>query len=129
MLAGLPPERWQTLTWRAQDDVVLRQQGVAVRAPWATGGAPGSTSQPRVAPGPAGWRRGERPGPGERGEGQGAFSNLPPDPPLPRLVALAPRRWPIAPLYEEATGEGGLAPYQGRRWDGLPRHLALGMLA
>src|SRR5215813_7615144 len=46
VLAGLPPERWQTLTWRAQDDVVLRQQGVAVRAPWATGGAPGSTSQP-----------------------------------------------------------------------------------
>ena len=39
VLAVLPTDRWQALTWREYDDVVLRKQFVAVRVPWATGGA------------------------------------------------------------------------------------------
>src|SRR5512145_334870 len=71
VLAALPQERWQTITWREQDDVVLRKQFVAVRAHWATGGAQCSTSHHRVATGPEGWLLGERPVPGERGEVKG----------------------------------------------------------
>ena len=54
---------------------------------------------------------------------------LPADTPLQRLVELAHSRWPIEQFYEDAKGECGLDHYQGRRWDGLHRHLALVMLA
>ncbi len=59
----------------------------------------------------------------------GTWSNLPADTPLHRLVELAHSRWPIEQFYEDAKGECGLDHYQGRRWDGLQRHLALVMLA
>ena len=127
--AALPADRWHTLTWRERDAGVLRTQCVAVRAHGATGGAQGSPSQPRVCPGPEGWRLGERPGPGARGAVQGEDRNLPADTPLPRRGELAHRRWPLEPCYEDAQGAWGLDHDQGRRWDGRPRHRALGMLA
>jgi SRSO17 transposase len=129
VLAALPEDRWQPLTWREHDDVVLRQQFGAIRVHWATGGAQGSTSHQRVTTGPEGWLLGERPLPGARGEVKWYYSNLPAETPLQRLVELAHSRWPMEQFYEDAKGEGGLDHYQGRRWDGLHRHLALVMLA
>src|SRR5262245_30009587 len=129
VLEGLPEDRWQTITWRERDAVALRKQFVAVRAHWATGGAQFATSHHRVCTGPEGWLLGERPIPGERGDCKWYFSNLPADTPLQRLVELAHSRWPIEQFYEDAKGECGLDHYQGRRWDGLHRHLALVMLA
>ena len=129
VLEALPADRWQTITWREHDDVVLRKQFVAVRVHWATGGAQFSTSHHRVCTGPEGWLLGERPVPGDRGEVKWYYSNLPADTPLQRLVELAHSRWPIEQFYEDAKGECGLDHYQGRRWDGLHRHLALVMLA
>jgi SRSO17 transposase len=129
VLDALPEDRWQTITWRERDGGVLCKQFVAVRAHWATGGAQFSTSHHRVWTGPEGWLLGERPVPGERGEVKWYYSNLPADTPLQRLVELAHSRWPIEQFYEDAKGECGLDHYQGRRWDGLHRHLALVMLA
>jgi len=129
VLEALPEDRWQTITWRERDGGVLRKQFVAVRAHWATGGAQFSTSHHRVCTGPEGWLLGERPVPGVRGEVKWYYSNLPADTPLQRLVELAHSRWPIEQFYEDAKGECGLDHYQGRRWDGLHRHLALVMLA
>src|SRR5262249_50175601 len=129
VLAALAKDGWQPLTWREHDDVVLRKQCAAVRVHWGTGGAQFSTSHHRVATGPEGWLLGERPVPGERGEGKWYYSNLPADTPLQRLVELAHSRWPIEQFYEDAKGECGLDHYQGRRWDGLHRHLALVRLA
>jgi SRSO17 transposase len=129
VIEALPEDRWQAITWREHDDVVLRKQFVAVRVHWATGGPQFSTSHPRVCTGPEGWLLGERPVPGERGDLKWYLSNLPADTPLRRLVELAHSRWPIEQFYEDAQGECGLDHYQGRRWDGLHRHLALVMLA
>jgi SRSO17 transposase len=129
VLAALPEERWQSITWREHADGVLRKQFVAVRVHWATGGAQFSTSHSRVSTGPEGWLLGERPLPGDHGDVKWYYSNLPADTPLHRLVELAHSRWPIEQFYEDAKGECGLDDYQGRRWDGLHRHLALVLLA
>src|SRR2546421_2811455 len=129
VLEALPEDRWQTITWREHDDVVLRKQFAAVRVHWATRGTQFSTRHHRVSTGPEGWLLGERPVPGESGDRKWYFSTLPADTPLRRLVELAHSRWPIEQFYEDAKGECGLDHYQGRRWDGLHRHLALVMLA
>jgi hypothetical protein len=100
-----------------------------VRVHSATGGAPCSTSHHRVSTGPEGWLLGERPVPGERGEGKWYVSNLPADTPRQRLVELAHSRWPIEPCSADAKGECGLAHDQGRRGEGRHRHLALVILA
>jgi len=129
ILAALPEARWQPITWRQHEDRALRKQFVAVRVHWATGGAQFSTSHHRVSTGPEGWLLGERPVPGDSGDHKWYVSNLPAATPLHRLVELAHSRWPIEQFYEDAKGECGLDHYQGRRWDGLQRHLALVMLA
>jgi SRSO17 transposase len=129
VLAALPDARWQTITWREYAGTVLCKQFVAVRGHWATGSAQFSTTHHRVYTGPEGWLLGERPVPGEHGDIKWYFSNLPANTPRERLVELAHSRWPIEQFYEDAKGECGLDDYQGRRWDGLHRHLALVMLA
>jgi SRSO17 transposase len=129
VLEALPAAHWQTITWREHAETVLRKQFIALRVHWATGGAQLSTTHHRVYTGPEGWLLGERSVPGERGEVKWYYSNLPADTPLQRLVELAHSRWPIEQFYEDAKGECGLDDYQGRRWDGLHRHLALVMLA
>ena len=129
VLEALPADRWQPLTWREPAGVALRKQFVARRVHWATGGAQLSPRHHRVFTGPEGWLLGERPVPGEHGDVKWYYSKLPAATRRHRLVALAPSRWPIEQCYEDAKGECGLAHYQGRRWDGLARHLALVMLA
>ena len=105
---------------------VLRKQFVAVRVHWATGGAQFSTSHHRVSTGPEGWLLGERPVPGDHGDVKWYYSNLPAETRLQRLVELAHSRWPLSNSTRTPRGECGLDDYQGRRWDGLHRHLALG---
>ena len=129
VLDALPEPRWQTITWREYAGTVLRKQFVAVRVHGATGGTQFSTAHHRVYTGPEGWLLGERPVPGDHGDLKWYYSSLPADTPLQRLVELAHSRWPIEQFYEDAKGECGLDDYQGRRWDGLHRHLALVMLA
>jgi hypothetical protein len=132
---ALPQGAWQTVTWRegSHDPTgatgTLCKQFVAVRVHRATGGAPLPVTDRRVRTGPEGWLLGERPLPGHAGERKYSVSSLPADTPLPRLVELAQARWASEQFYEEAKGECGLDDYQGRRGDGLHRHLALVMLA
>jgi SRSO17 transposase len=129
LLDGQPEEAWQTVTWREGTKGDLRKQYIALRVHRATGGAHLPITDRRVSTGAPGWLVGERPLPGTTGDRQWYFSNLPAETALPRLVELAHARWTIEQFYEDAKGECGLDDYQGRRWDGLQRHLALVMLA
>jgi SRSO17 transposase len=129
-LDALPESRWQEVVWRwGSAGEPLGKQVVAIRAHRATGNTQHSTSHSRVTTGPEGWLIGERPLPGERGAAKWYFSTLPADTPWARLIALAHQRWVIEQFYEDAKGECGLDHYQGRRWEGLHRHVALTMLA
>jgi len=131
----LPEDAWQTVTWREGTKGPMRKQFAALRAHWATGSpvagrSERSTSHPRVQTGPEGWLLCERPLPGETAEKpKWYYANLPADTPVLVLVQLAHSRWAVEQFYEESKGECGLDHYQGRRWDGLHRHLALVMLA
>jgi SRSO17 transposase len=128
---AIPAAQWRTVCWRERGaDQPLAKQVVALRVQWATGSPEHfSASHPRVRTGPEGWLIGERPLPGERGDPKWYVSNLPPETSWERLITLAHTRWAIEQFYEDAKGECGLDDYQGRRWDGLHRHVALCMLA
>jgi SRSO17 transposase len=133
LLDCLPDAAWETVTWREGTKEPLRKQFVAVRAHRATGNPDvgRSATHSRTTTGPKGWLLGERPVPGETGERKWYFCwlpHLPIDTPLERLVTLAHARWAIEQFYEDAKGECGLDDYQGRRYDGLHRHLALVLL-
>ena len=129
IIAKLPDEQWKTITWREGSRGAMSKQFVAVRMLWAIGTSARTLEDRRVYTGAEGWLIGEKPLPGEEGECKYSFSNLPADMRLEQLVPLVRGRWPIEQFYEEAKQECGLDDYQGRRWDGLHRHLALVMLA
>jgi hypothetical protein len=95
------------------------------------------TKYPYSATAAEGWLIGERP-PGELSstenkEGEEElnyyYSSLGAEVSLERLASVAKSRWAIEQFYEDGKGECGLSDYQGRRWEGLHRHLALSMLA
>jgi SRSO17 transposase len=155
LIDAQPTEAWQIIEWRQGTKGTMRAQVLALRVHWATGSPRHSTSHSRVHTGPEGWLLAERPvsapksqepstdepaspagtsKPEVAGEQEAAeikywFSSLPPQISLSRLVTLAHARWVIEQFYEDAKQECGLDDFQGRRWDGLHRHLALVMLA
>src|SRR5215218_3756995 len=132
VIGSLPEEAWQTVLWREGTKGTLSKQMVALRVHRATGSDRHSTTHERVVTAQEGWLIAERPLrraaeedlPGEE-ELKYYYSSLGAEVPLKRLAALAKSRWAIEQFYEDAKGECGLGDYQGRRWDGLHRHLAL----
>ena len=143
-------------SWREGTKGTMQAQVMAIRVHWATGSPRHSTSHSRVHTGPEGWLLAERPvsrtqesrafhrragatrrhrkAGSRRGTRSGGDEVLvqyrcPQTPRLERLVTLAHARWVIEQFYEDAKQECGLDDFQGRRWDGLHRHLALVMLA
>jgi SRSO17 transposase len=136
LIGSLPQEAWQTVLWREGTKGTLSKQMLALRAHRATGSDRHSTTHERVLTAEEGWLIAERPL--RRSEGEDLpdeeklkyyYSSLGADVSLERLAALAHSRWAIEQFYEDAKGECGLGDYQGRRWDGLHRHLALSMVA
>ena len=110
----------------------LSKQMVALRAHRATGSQRHSTTHERVFTAAEGWLIGERPLPKagkEEEELNYYYGSLGAQASLERLASLAKSRWAIEQFYEDGKGECGLGDYQGRRRDGLHRHLALSMLA
>jgi SRSO17 transposase len=52
-------------------------------------------------------------------------SNAPPETKVSTLLLVAFSRWRIERCFEDQKGEVGLDHYEGRRWLGLQRHLAI----
>jgi SRSO17 transposase len=130
VLGSLPEDAWREVSWREGNKGTLSKRMVAVRMHRGTGSdRRHSVSHGRVQTGPEGWLIGERPLVGHGGESKYYFSTLPQATSLKRLTELAHSRWAIEQFYEDAKGECGLSDYQGRRWDGLHRHLSLVMVA
>jgi SRSO17 transposase len=135
LIGSLPEEAWRTVLWREGTKGTLSKQMVALRVHRATGSDRHSTTHERVVTAQEGWLIAERPLQSEREDSPGEeelkyyYSSLGADVSLERLAALAKSRWAIEQFYEDAKGECGLGDYQGRRWDGLHRHLALSMVA
>jgi SRSO17 transposase len=138
VVGSLPEEAWQTVLWREGTKGTLSKQMVALRVHRATGSPlRHSTTHERVLTAQEGWLIAERPLrraaeedlPLGEEELKYYYSSLGAEVPLKRLAALAKSRWAIEQFYEDAKGECGLGDYQGRRWDGLHRHLALVMVA
>jgi hypothetical protein len=113
---------------------------VALRVHRATGSPRHSIDHELVLTAKEGWLIGERPLPGgepssahKKNEGEEElkyyYSSLGTEVSLKRLASVAKIRWAIEQFYEDAKGECGLSDYQGRRWEGLHRHLTLSMLA
>ena len=138
LIESLPEEAWQTVSWREGSKGTLSKQMVALRAHRATGSPRHSIDHELVLTAKEGWLIAERPLPGEPSSAQNKegeeelsyyYSTLGTEVSLERLAALAKARWAIEQFYEDGKGECGLSDYQGRRWEGLHRHLALSMLA
>jgi SRSO17 transposase len=135
VIGSLPDGAWQTVSWREGTKGTLSKQMVALRAHRATGSPRHSTTHDRVVTAAEGWLIAERPLVRPAGKEPGEedlkyyYSSLGADVSPARLTALAHSRWAIEQFYEDAKGECGLRDYQGRRWDGLHRHLALSMVA
>jgi hypothetical protein len=155
LIETLPESAWQTIGWREGTKGTMQTQAVAMRVHWVTGSQRHSSSHRRVPTGPEGWLLAERPRPvpksqepstdepvsaddtarpqvaGEQEAPQTKywFSSLPPETSLVDLITLAHARWVIEQFDEDAKQECGLDDFQGRRWDGLHRHLALVILA
>ena len=137
LIGSLPEEAWQTVSWRKGTKGTLSKQMVAIRAHRATGSPRHSIEHELVLTAAEGWLIAERPLPGEPSaenkEGEEElkyyYSTLGAEVSLERLASVAKSRWAIEQFYEDGKGECGLSDYQGRRWEGLHRHLALSMVA
>jgi SRSO17 transposase len=137
LIGSLPEEAWRTVSWREGTKGTLSKQMVALRTHRATGSDRHSIDHELVLTAAEGWLIAERALPGqpsstenEEGEEElNYYSSLGAEVSLERLASLAKSRWAIEQFYEDAKGECGLGDFQGRRWEGLHRHLALSMLA
>jgi len=139
LIGSLPEEAWRTVSWREGTKGTLSKQMVALRAHRATGSDRHSIDHHElVLTAAEGWLIAERALPGqpsstENEEGEEElnyyYSSLGAEVSLERLASVAKSRWAIEQFYEDAKGECGLGDFQGRRWEGLHRHLALSMLA
>jgi len=138
LIGSLPEEAWRTVSWREGTKGTLSKQMVALRAHRATGSPTHSIDHELVLTAAEGWLIGERPLPGgpssaKNKEGEEDlkyyYSSLGAEVSLERMASLAKSCWAIEQFYEDGKGECGLSDYQGRRWEGLHRHLALSMLA
>ncbi len=121
LLATLAPQAWKTVAWRTGTKGALVKQCARVRVYRTGRRGRGHPSH--------GWLIGERPLPAHAGEAKYYYAWGLEERTLGDLLELVHVRWVVERFYQDAKGELGLDAYEGRRWPGLHRHVALVMLA
>lgn len=121
LLAAVAPQAWKTVAWRTGTKGALVKQCARVRVY--------RTAQRGQAHASHGWLLGERPLPGHTGDAKYYYAWGLDGRTLGDLLELMHIRWVVERFYQDAKGELGLDAYEGRRWPGLHRHVALVMLA
>jgi|SRR5665213_315167 len=121
LLASLSPQAWKTVAWRTGTKGALVKQCARVRVYRTAQRGGEHTSN--------GWLIGERPLAGHTGEAKYYYVWCLDGRTLAELLELIHIRWVVERFYQDAKGELGLDAYEGRRWPGLHRHVALVMLA
>jgi hypothetical protein len=119
LLQRVPRGQGRTRRWRQGPKGGRRQKVVAVRC-----GRVSNDGQRDV-----GWRLGARATRGQPQERKYSWSNLPAPATLEALAGDAHRRYAVAPFQEEAKGERGGDPDQGRLGPGFHRHAVTVMRA
>ena len=130
MIAELPEKAWKTVTWREGSKGPMRRQFAALRMHWGKGNQTRSLDDHRTKTSAEGWLIAERlPGGDSKSETKYYFTGIPAQTPLKELAAAVRSRWPVEQFYQDTGQLCGLGDFQGRRWDGLHRHVALVMLS
>lgn len=108
----------------------MRRRFTALRMHWGKGNQTRSLDDHRTKTSGEGWLIAERPlVADDTSETKYYFSNLPAETSLKELATTVRARWPIEQFYQDGKQLCGLGDFQGRRWDGLHRHVALVMLS
>jgi SRSO17 transposase len=119
---SLPPEAFQTITWRAGTNTPLRERFAAVRVRHAGGNVGKARLRPEQ------WLLIEWPA-SEAEPSKYFLSTLPQDTSLNKLVGVAHQRWRIERDYQDLKQDFGLGHYEGRGWRGFHHHAALSIAA
>lgn len=119
---SLPPQAFQTITWREGTNTPLRERFAAVRVRHAGGNVGKARLRPEQ------WLLIEWP---EKDEEPSKYflSTLPEDVTIVELVSVAHQRWRIERDYQDLKQDFGLGHHEGRGWRGFHHHAALSIAA
>jgi SRSO17 transposase len=115
---GLPPEHFQTITWREGSAEALTSRFARLRV------RPAHDDHKLDAPRPEEWLLIEWPE-GESEPTKYWLATVPEETSFERLVDLAKLRWRIERDYLELKQEIGLGHFEGRGWRGFHHHATL----
>ncbi|GGH59187.1 hypothetical protein GCM10010975_20570 [Comamonas phosphati] len=119
---SLPPEVFQSITWRAGTNTPLRERFAAVRVRHAGGNVGKARLRPEQ------WLLIEWPA-SDAEPSKYFLSTLPQDTPISELVGTCHQRWRIERDYQDLKQDFGLGHYEGRGWRGFHHHGALSIAA
>jgi len=119
---SLPPQAFQTISWREGTNDTLSGRFAALRVRHAGGNSGKARLRPQE------WLLIEWPV-HDKEPCKYVLSTLPEDTPINELVGAAHQRWRIERDYQDLKQDFGLGHYEGRGWRGFHHHASLSIAA